>query len=49
MDKEEKDMAIRKKDLKDAKVLLDRKKLILEMTARACDKNDAGLRRLSKN
>lgn len=49
MDEEGKDMAVRKNDLTNAEKKLSRKKKILEMTAQACDKNDAGLRRLSKN
>ncbi|WP_422661655.1 hypothetical protein ACK8P5_26395 (plasmid) [Paenibacillus sp. EC2-1] len=47
--KGDENMAVRKEDLKDVQATLDRKKRILEMTARACDKNDAGLRRLSKS
>lgn len=45
---EENKMALRKEDLNN-KALLERKKRILEMTAKASDKNDKGLRRLSKN
>lgn len=48
-DKEGKDMALRKEDMRKENVDVVRQKLILEMTARASDKNDKGLRKLSKN
>lgn len=50
MGKDEEDMAIRKEDLKRAQTKIEeRKQVILEMTKKACDENDEGLRRLSKN
>lgn len=49
MAKEDENMAVRKEDLKAMQKLTAREKLIREMTHRACDQNDAGLRRLSKS
>lgn len=50
-DKEERKKVIREKDVKDIQLLSkdERKKLIRSMTHRICDRNDKGLRRLSKN
>ena len=47
-DKEEKDMAVRKEDLKDA-AKIARSQLIKKVTNQVADRNDEGLRRLSKN
>lgn len=48
-DKEDQDMAVKKEDLKDKEAQLKRKKMVREMTKEIIDRNEEGLRRLSKS
>jgi hypothetical protein len=48
-DKGEDNMAVKQEELKNAEAKIARKRLILELTRKACEENDAGLKRLSKN